>query len=136
MAGLFTKIIAGQIPSYKIFEDEWTYGFLTKDPVQLGHSLLIPKIEVDYFLDVPEPYYSKVFQAARPLAQAIQKATGCPRVGTVIAGFDVPHFHYHLMPLFGVEDLDMRRARERSKDENLEMQAKILEALEAVINKN
>jgi histidine triad (HIT) family protein len=135
MQGLFSKIIAGKIPSFKLFEDEWTYAFLTKDSVQLGHSLIIPKVEVDYFIEVPEPFYSKVFQAARPLARAIHQVTGCRRVGTVIAGFDVPHFHYHLMPLFGVEDLDLTRGRERPASENLKMQAEIVAALSGILEK-
>ncbi len=123
MAGLFTKIIAGQIPSYKIYEDEWTYAFLTKDAIQMGHTLVIPKVEVDYFVEVPEPYYAKVFANARFIAKAIHKVTGCKRVGTIIAGWDVPHFHYHIVPMFGVEDLDFKNGRERTHEENLRMQA-------------
>ena len=67
MASLFTKIIQGEIPSYKIYEDEWTYAFLDINPINLGHTLIIPKIEHDHFLDVPEPYYSAVFKPRFPL---------------------------------------------------------------------
>lgn len=62
MATVFSKIIAGEIPSFKIYEDEWTYAFLTKDAINIGHTLVVPKVDVDYFIDVPEPFYSKVFE--------------------------------------------------------------------------
>lgn len=123
MSSVFTKIIAGQIASYKVFEDEWTYAFLTKDAIQLGHTLIIPKTEVDYFIDVPEPYYSKVFENARIVSRAIHNVTNCKRVGTIIAGWDIPHFHYHLVPMFDYFDLDPKRAKERTQEENLKMQS-------------
>ena len=124
---IFSKIISGDIPSYKIYEDELTFSFLTKESIQLGHSLIVPKVEADYFIDVPEPYYSKVFENAKFLSRAIHNATKCKRVGAVIAGWDVPHFHYHLIPMFDYHDLDPKRAKERSVDENLAIQKKILE---------
>lgn len=129
MATLFSKIIRGDIPSFKLYEDEWTFAFLTLDAIQLGHSLVVPKIEVDLFSDVPEPYYSAIFKAAKPLAKAIHKATACKRVGSIFAGWDVPHCHYHLVPMFDGGDLDFRRGRQRTKDENIEMQNRILAAL-------
>jgi len=67
--------------------------------------LIVPKIELDYFVDVPEPYYSAVFAAAKKIAPAIQKATGCTRISTLIMGFDVPHFHYHLVPTNTIADI-------------------------------
>lgn len=75
MSTLFTKIINGEIPSHKIYEDEYTFAFLDIYPVQPGHTLIVPKIEVDYFVDVPEPYYSAVFQTAKKIAPAIRQAT-------------------------------------------------------------
>lgn len=129
MAGLFAKIIKGEIPSYKLYEDEWTFAFITRDQIHAGHSLVIPKVEVDYFADCPEPYYSAVFKAAKPLAKAIHAATGCKRVGTIIAGWEVPHFHYHLVPMFGFHDLDPRLGKVRAHEDNLAMQAKIVDAL-------
>ena len=80
MNSIFTKIINSQIPSFKIYEDEWTFAFLAKDAIQIGHTLIVPKIEVDYFINVPEPYYSKVFQNARFISKAIQLSTNCKRV--------------------------------------------------------
>lgn len=96
---IFSKIIAGEIPSYKIYEDEYTFAFLDIRPHTLGHTLIVPKIEIDSFIDVPEPYYSAVFQAAKKIALALQKATNAKRIGTLIVGFDVAHFHYHLIPI-------------------------------------
>ncbi len=83
MSTLFTRIIAGEIPSFKIYEDEYTYAFLDIFPQRLGHTLIVPKIEVDHFADVPEPYYSAIFQTAKLLSSAIQQATGCHRVCTL-----------------------------------------------------
>lgn len=129
MTTVFTKIIKGEIPSFKIYEDEWTFALLTRDAVQLGHTIIVPKIEVDYFTEVPEPFYSAVFKVAKPIAQALHKATGCVRVGTMIAGFEVPHFHYHLVPMFTADDLDLSRGKVRSSEENAAMQTKILALL-------
>lgn len=84
MASIFTKIINGEIPSFKIYEDEYVFAFLDIYPVQPGHTLIVPKVEVDYFVDVPEPYYSAVFQAAKKIAPALQQATDCQRVCTTV----------------------------------------------------
>jgi len=95
----------GEIPSYKIYEDEYCFAFLDIQPIQEGHILVVPKIEVDSFTEVPEPYYSAVFKAAQKISIALQKATNCNRVGTMILGWDVPHFHYHLIPMWSVGDI-------------------------------
>lgn len=129
---IFSQIVAGTIPSYKIFEDEYVFAFLARDAIQLGHTLIIPKVEVDYFVDVPEPYYTAIFQSAKPLAQVIHKVTGCKRVGTIIAGWDVPHFHYHLVPMFDYYDLDPKRACQRSHQENAGIQQKIISQLSTI----
>jgi len=105
MATIFTKIMNGEIPSYKIYEDEYCFAFLDIQPIQEGHILVVPKIEVDSFTEVPEPYYSAVFKAAQKISIALQKATNCNRVGTMILGWDVPHFHYHLIPMWSVGDI-------------------------------
>ena len=129
MPTIFTRIINGEVPSYKIFEDDHTFAFLDIKPFNLGHTLIVPKAEVDYFMNVPEPYSSAVFQAAKKIAPALHKASGCVRVGAVIAGFEVPHFHYHLIPLFGIEDINFNKARMRSEEEMQNMHAKILQLL-------
>lgn len=130
MPTIFTKIIQGEIPCYKIFEDEHTFAFLDIKPHQLGHTLIVPKIETDFFADVAEPYYSAVFKNAQMIAKAIQKATGCPRVGMSVLGFEVPHFHLHLIPLIEMYDIDPRKARERTPEEMKNVHEKILQALE------
>lgn len=129
MSSIFTKIINGEIPSYKIYEDEYTYAFLDINPISPGHTLIVPKIEKDYFLDVEEPYYSQVFKNAKIIGQAIHKATNCNRVCTIIAGYDVPHFHYHLVPTEEMSDLDFRKGKKRSEEEMKEIQRKIIENL-------
>ena len=128
-SSLFMRIIRKEISSFEVYDDAHVYGFLAQDAIRHGHVLLVPKVDVDYFVDVPEPYYSAVFQAAKPVSRAIQRVTGCVRVGTIIAGWDVPHFHYHLVPMFEYEDLDPTRARQYSAEENQQMADAIRNAL-------
>jgi histidine triad (HIT) family protein len=129
MPTLFSRIITGELPSYRIHEDELTYSFLARDAIQPGHTLVVPKIEVDHFLDVPEPYYSAVFANARTIGRAIQAATACRRVGTLIAGWDVPHFHYHVVPMWDPTDLRFDKARVLQDAQYRSIQQKIVEAL-------
>ncbi len=126
MSSIFSRIIAQEIPSYRIYEDAYTYAFLDITPQRLGHTLIVPKIEFDHFSDVPEPYYSAIFQTAKLLAPAIQKATGCARVCTMFIGYDVPHCHYQLIPTDTMADLDHSRARKADPKELKIMQEKIL----------
>jgi histidine triad (HIT) family protein len=131
MPTLFTKIIQGQIPSYKIFEDEHTFAFLDIQPHNLGHTLLVPKIEVGDYRDVPEPYYSAVFNNAKSLGRAIEKATGCERVGLIVHGMGVPdHFHLHLIPMFSADDLNPAKAQERNSEDMKQVQNHIIQELE------
>lgn len=90
---------------------------------------MVPKCEVDHFADVPEPYYSALFQTAKKLSPAIQKATGCVRVGTMFLGFEVPHCHYHLIPMNTLEDVHWVSRPQADGDELQEMQQKILQAI-------
>jgi len=129
VASIFTRILQGELPSYKIFEDEYTFSILALDQVNLGHTLVIPKLEVDSFMDLPEPHYSAVFKNAQVISRAIKKATQCPRVGTIIAGFEVPHFHYHLIPAWSIPDLSFSRAQKRGPEEMSEIQKKIISFL-------
>lgn len=123
---IFSKIIAGDIPCYKIYEDEYTFAFLDINPYRLWHTLVVPKIEIDKFTDVPEPYYSAVFQTAKKLALAIQQATGTKRIGTRIVGFDVPHFHYHLVPINTLEEFNQRDEQPVSPEIMKQIQQKII----------
>jgi histidine triad (HIT) family protein len=109
MASVFSKIIQGEIPSFKIFEDDYTFAFLDINPIQPGHTLIVPKYEVDYFVDLPEPFYTAIFKTAKIIAPALQIATQASRIGTLIEGFDVPHVHYHLVPMFQPGDLFSQR---------------------------
>lgn len=127
---IFSKIIAGEIPSYKVYEDDYVFAFLDIKPHTLGHTLIVPKIEVDNFVDVPEPYYSAVFQAAKTIGKALQSATNCVRVGAIIAGLDVPHFHYHLIPLHEITDLNVGKGHELPSEEMKRIQDVIVSELE------
>lgn len=129
MPSVFTEIIAGRMPAYKVYEDELVCAFLARDAIRLGHTLIVPTVEVDHFTDVPEPHYSAVFAAAKPVARALHAVTGCVRVGTVIAGWDVPHFHYHLIPMFEYDDLDPSRAQQYPPDEMRRIQEAIVREL-------
>jgi histidine triad (HIT) family protein len=129
MASIFTKIIQGELPCYKIHEDELTFSFLALDQVNLGHTLVIPKQEVNHWFEVPEKTYIAVQLNAQKIAKAIQKAAGCPRVGVMVAGFEVPHYHVHLIPAWSIPDLDFKRAQRRSEAEMKEIQKKITDLL-------
>ncbi|NUM88748.1 MAG: HIT family protein [Bdellovibrionales bacterium] len=136
MASIFTKIIRGEIPSYKIHECEHTFSFLDINPIHPGHALVVPKVEVDCFIDVPEPYYSAVFRTSKLVARAIRDATGCKRVGTIILGWDVPHFHHHVVPMWGHGDLDFRKAKKIPAEQMREMQEKIVAEMATYINRS
>lgn len=126
MASIFTKIIAGELPCYKIYEDELTFSFLALDQVNLGHTLVVPKQEVNHWMDVPEKAFIQVNLNAQKIAKAIQKATGCPRIGTIVAGFEVPHYHLHLIPAWSIPDLSFSRAKRHSNEEMAKIQSEIL----------
>lgn len=127
MPTLFTKIINGEIPSYKVYEDEYIFAFLDIFPLEKGHTLIVPKIEIDHFVDVPEPYYSAVFAAAKKLSPKIVKAVGAERMATMIVGVDVPHFHYHLVPIMeGVGNPLKKEPMEISEEELEAIQEKIV----------
>ena len=125
MSSIFSKIIERKIPSHKIYENDLVYAFLDINPIYPGHTLIVPKIEVDKFTDVPEPYYSEVFKAAKKIAPAIQKAIKPDRVGCFIEGFDVPHFHYHLIPIFKGKKT-FSAPRQKPTNENLESISKTI----------
>jgi len=129
MSGIFMKIIEKKVPSYKIYEDRHIYAFLTQDAIQLGHSLVIPKIEVDEFIDLPQPYYQDLFQVSQHLARAIKQVTDCSRVGMIIAGYEVAHAHVHLVPTDSLNDFDFTKARRFSEKENSFIQEKISSCL-------
>lgn len=99
MSTLFTKIINGEIPSYTIAEDKNYYAFLDIRPVAAGHTLVIPRVEVDYIFDLPDDVLGGMLNFAKPIARAIDRATGCIRTGIIVEGLEVPHAHIHLIPI-------------------------------------
>lgn len=111
MASVFTRIIDGELPCHKVHEDDLTFSFLAVPPNQPGHTLVVPRAEVDHFVDVPEESYARVMANARMIARAMLGALGRSRVGLMVQGFEVPHFHCHLVPMDGPADLDFRNAR-------------------------
>jgi histidine triad (HIT) family protein len=131
MASVFTKIISGELPSFKIHEDELTISILALDQVSPGHTLVIPKQEVNHWFDVPAEIYTRAGLNAQKIAKAIQATTNCPRVGTIVAGFEVPHYHLHLIPAWSIPDLDFKRAKRLSEQEMKSLQQKIVQHLKA-----
>src|SRR6516164_340385 len=108
---VFSKIIAGEIPSYKIAENEKFFAFLDIFPLREGHVLVIPKIEVDKFFDVPNEYLSEMLVFSKPIARAIEKSFKCNRCGMAVVGLEVPHAHLHLVPIDNIDDLNFTRGK-------------------------
>ncbi len=118
MATIFTKIVEGQIPSYKIYEDEKFYAFLDIKPMAKGHTLLIPKQEVDYLFDIDDTMLSEMMVIAKMIAKAMEQAVSCTRVGMMVIGLEVPHAHIHLIPIQNEGDMNLSNKRvELSKEE-------------------
>lgn len=127
---IFSKIIAGQIPSYKIAEDENFFAFLDIFPLVEGHVLVIPKTEVDNMFDLPDEYLGQLLLFARPIAKAIEKAFNCNRCGIEVVGLEVPHAHLHLIPINSADDLNFTRGKlKMSPEELVQVQEKILREL-------
>ncbi len=120
MASIFSKIVAGEIPSYKIAETENCFAFLDIFPLVKGHTLVIPKKEVDYLFDLDDALLSELNVFAKKIAIAIGKAMPCKRVGAVVLGLEVPHAHIHLVPLLAESDINF--SRPKLKLESSEMQ--------------
>ena len=118
MATIFTKIVKGEIPSYKIFEDEHFYAFLDINPMAKGHTLVIPKKEVDYLFDIDDEMLKEMIVLSKKIAKAIEKAIECNRVGVMVVGLEVPHAHIHLIPIQSEGDMNLSNKRvELSKEE-------------------
>jgi len=111
VATIFSKIIAGEIPSYKIAENDMFYAFLDIFPLVKGHVLVVPKTEVDNFFDVPDDYMQKWLLFAKPIAKAIERSFDCNRCGMSVVGLEVPHAHMHLLPINSADDLNFTRPK-------------------------
>ena len=129
MTTLFTNIINGDIPSHKIAEDEFFYSFLDIRPISYGHSLVIPKIEVDHFFDMPQDYLSSILLFAQPLVKAMEKAIPCLRVGTIVAGLEVPHAHLHCVPIVDMGTFSFSYAKPAENETLKKAQTQILKYL-------
>ncbi len=111
MASIFSRIIAGEIPSYRVAEDEKYYAFLDINPLSEGHTLVVPKREVDYIFDLDEAEYAGLQLFAKRVAAAIEKSVPCKRIGVAVIGLEVPHAHIHLVPISSEADMDFRRKK-------------------------
>ncbi len=128
---IFSKIIAGEIPGYKIAENEKFAAFLDAFPLREGHTLVVPKLEVDNMFDLPEDYLSELLVFAQPIAKAIEKAFDCNRCGISVVGLEVPHAHVHLIPINSANDLNFNQSKLNvSKDDLKKTQTRILDQLE------
>ncbi len=127
---LFSKIIAGEISSYKIAEDENFFAFLDIFPLVKGHVLVVPKIETDKFFDLEDAYLSNLLLFAKPIAKAIEKSFDCNRCGISVIGLEVPHAHLHLMPINNADDINFTNTKlNLSAEELKELQDKIISKL-------
>ena len=117
---IFSKIIAGEIPSYKIAENEHFFAFLDIFPLQLGHTLVVPKIEVDKIFEVPDDFLAELLIFAKPIAKAIEQSFPCNRVGMVTVGLEVPHAHLHLIPINDAKDMEFSQLKLKLSKEEFE----------------
>lgn len=124
---IFTKIINGEIPSYKIAENDQFIAFLDVFPLVKGHVLVVPKIEVDKIFDLPSEYLSAMLTFAQPIAKSIEKSFDCKRCGISVVGLEVPHAHMHLVPINTANDLNFTQPKIKvEKEEMEEIQRKII----------
>lgn len=129
MPTIFTRLIHRELPSHIVAEDEVFFAFLDIRPIRPGHTLVIPKHEVDQFFDLDDEMLAGILRFAKPIARAIQEVTGAERVGAIVAGFDVPHAHLHLIPADTMADLDFARAKPAEPDDLKRMAESIRRAL-------
>jgi histidine triad (HIT) family protein len=129
MASVFTKILNNELPSYKLYEDEYTMAILALNQIQLGHTLVISKKEENHFFDLEDKEYIALMMTTKKLAKAIKKATGCNRVCTFFQGFEVQHVHHHLVPTQSAKDFNLSMQIPRSPEDMKFIQDKIIAAL-------
>ncbi len=126
MASIFSKIVSGEIPAYKVAEDDKFLAFFDINPLKKGHTLVIPKQEVDYLFDLDDETYNGLMMFAKRVAKAIKQNVECKRIAVVVLGLEVPHAHIHLIPLDAERDVDFANPRVKmSNDEFVELATKI-----------
>ena len=128
MTGIFGKIASGEIASYKIAEDEHFFAFLDLNPLVKGHTLVIPKKEIDYIFDMDDSLYAEFQLFAKHIANAIQKAIPCKKIGVAVIGLEVPHAHIHLVPLNKMDDINFSRPKIKLSDMELQQTADIIKS--------
>ena len=128
MASIFSKIAAGEIPSYKVAEDERHYAFLDINPMARGHVLCIPRREVDYIFDLDDEEFAALQLFSKRVAEAMKEALPCKRIGVAVLGMEIPHAHIHLVPLNSEKDMDFRAAK-------LTLEAEEMEQIASEINR-
>jgi histidine triad (HIT) family protein len=130
MPTIFTKIVEGEIPSYKVAEDDRFFAFLDINPVAKGHILVIPKNEIDYLFDIEDDLFQEFFLFAKKVAIGLKKAIPCEKVGLVVIGLEIQHAHIHLIPLRTMDDVNFSKPKLKlSSGELMEIAAKVSEAL-------
>jgi len=128
---IFSKIIKGEIPSYRIAENERFFAFLDIFPLREGHVLVVPKMEIDNLFDLPKDYLKEILAFAQPIAKAIEKSFNCNRCGVSVIGLEIPHAHVHLIPINSANDLNFTQSKEKASDDALKkVQQKILSNLD------
>ena len=125
MASIFTQIVEGKLPCHKICENDSFLAFLDINPIKLGHTLVIPKQEIDYIFDLDDTIYQGLMSFAKPIAVAIKVALSCSRVGVVVAGYEVPHAHVHLVPTDSMADFSFANAQRATEVQLAEIADKI-----------
>lgn len=131
MASIFTKIVQGGIPSYKIAEDDRYYAFLDIRPMAKGHTLVVPKQEIDYLFDLEDDLLAGLTVFAKKVARAVEACVECERIGVAVVGLEVPHAHVHLIPINSVGDLSFAKAPvQMSEEEMSELASAIAEKVE------
>jgi len=133
MATLFTRIINREIPGRFVHEDDHCVAFLTIAPIRPGHTLVVPRKEIDHWLDVPPALTAHLFQTAQVVARAIQHAIPCEKIGLMIAGLEVPHTHLHLVPINSIRDLDFAQQNHKTPAAELDAAAEKIRQAMAVV---
>ena len=118
---IFTKIIKGEISSFKVLENEDFIAFLDVNPVNKGHTLVVPKLQIDYIYDLPEDIFSKLFIFSKKVSQMLKNSFSCNRIGISVVGLEVPHAHIHLIPINKIEDMNFERPRVNYSKDDFEL---------------
>lgn len=126
MASIFTKIINGDIPCYKVAEDENNIAFLDIRPIQNGHTLCVPKLEVDELYELPQEDYASLMAFSQRVAQSLKRVVPCKRIGSMVLGMEVPHAHLHLVPINAEHELSFANAKSRMSNEEMAALAKTI----------